>query len=134
MRVAVYPHEAAQQHHAVPREQVQVEGVPAVLAGELRVGREPGAGRGELVSGLLEPSHGDAPEQGVFASIPARSPYGAAHAQVHATPALIQFLDDLAAGIGAADHQHCPGWQRTGVAVVTGVELEDLGGQGASEG
>src|SRR5215510_9078848 len=68
-----------------------------------------------------------------FPPIPARPPYGTAHAHIHATPALIELLGDLAAGIGAADHQHRPGWQGMGVAVVTGVQLDDLRGQGATE-
>ena len=46
----------------------------------------------------------------------------------------MQLLGDLAAGIGAADHQHRPGRQGTGIPVVAGVQLRDFRGQGATEG
>ncbi len=38
----------------------------------------------------------------------------------------MQFLNDLTAGIGAADHQHRTGWQSLGISILAGVQLENV--------
>src|SRR6266849_4724540 len=56
-----------------------------------------------------------------------------AHREIDAPSRFDQFIGYLAAGAARAHHEDRAGWERTGIAVLARVELNDIGGKAGGE-
>ncbi len=72
-------------------------------------------------------AHEMQPFDHVLATITARHPRRIADAQVHLAAGEMKVLGDLAAGLPAADHQHCPWRELCRITIGRGVDLYDIG-------
>ena len=103
--------QVSQQHHPIARKLVQIDRVAAVATRDVRVSREFGLRRGELVHRPVQEPAEVQPFVKILAPIPARGAPGAANAQIDLAPTFIQLFCDLAARLSAANHQDRTRWE-----------------------
>src|SRR5713101_6437473 len=73
------------------------------------------------------------PPEKIPASIAAGESPMPADQEIDAPSRFDQFIGYLAAGAARAHHEDRAGWQRTGIAVLACVELNDIGGKAGRE-
>ena len=127
---AVHRHRAPGQGGAGPGQGGQAE---AAAGGEDRHGRVHDRRVGQVARALVHEAGLGQPLDGLAAPVPEGHAADGAGRQDHPATAGQEVLGDLAARLGAADHQHRPAGELAGTAVVRGVELGDPPGQPAGQ-
>src|SRR5215207_1578344 len=94
-----------------------IEVMPAVAAGQLRVGLSRASPRRKLVDRALEPAQQPEPGSGVLASVAARYPPTAPARKKDLPSRPDQLFRNLAAGLPTTDNKDGPRRQRPRVAV-----------------
>jgi hypothetical protein len=74
----------------------------------------------------IHDSHGQEPAEGIPVAIAARNPLVSVDSQMDTASSLEQFLCDLCSGSAAADDEHSACGRLIGVAVATGMDLDDV--------
>src|SRR5436190_21942359 len=88
----------------------------------------PGLAGPRFLGRLLPQPERPRPPGLVLAAIAPRPPLAPPHRQVDLPPALVQLLADLGARGARPDYQDGTRWELRGVAVLRGVELQELFG------
>src|SRR6516225_10842061 len=102
---------------------MQVDGMTAMLARDLRLAGKFRLWRRKLINPPLVGSHLVLPPVGILAPIAAGNTSGTTHGQVDLSPALVQLLGDLRPRLPTAHHQHRTIGQRLWIAVLIGMNL-----------
>src|SRR5262249_215985 len=121
--------EMAEQNDPVARELMQIEGVAAAGARDMRLAGKLRPWRRQLVHGAIVDPELVRPPVCVLAALAPGRAAGTTYREIAPSPGLIELLADLSAGLGAADHQHRALRQRLRVAVGIGMNLQHPGGK-----
>src|SRR5215203_1766018 len=113
-----------EQSHTVARELMQVQGVPAIGARNVRR-REMLFGNGQLVRRHVEEANLRQPHDHILAAVATGRSSRAAYAQADVAPVLIEVLSNLSPRLRAADDEHRALRQQFRVAIATTVDLSD---------
>src|SRR5262249_14765045 len=109
--------QVTQQRHAIAGELMQVQRVAALRPRDVRLARELGARRRQLIGSSIIEAELFRPPVRILAAVAPWHAAGSAHSEVDLLAALIELFRDLRAGLGAADDQHGAGKELLGVAI-----------------
>src|SRR6266849_6012804 len=109
----------------------KVNVIASVDACDQGTGHAPGLGR--IVDGPVKASKRPRPPEKIPASIAAGESPMPADREIDAPSRFDQFIGYLAAGGARAHHEDRAGRQRSGIAVLARVELNDIGGKAGRE-
>src|SRR5262245_28330730 len=118
---------AAEQSDAVARKLMQVDGMAAPGAGDVRLAGKLRLRRRQVTYFAVVLAHPGEPPVRILAAVAPRRPPSAAGREVDHSPGLIELLRDLCAGLRAADDEHGAGQKLLWIAICVGVKLVDLG-------
>ena len=121
----------AEQRDAGGGERLQADGAQR---SEHRAAGDPAIGLDELLARHVEETGQLEPDRDVVTTVASRQPAAGAGCQEDRTSGGGQLVGDLGAGLGAADDEHGPRRKRRRIAIVRGVELQELRRQRSGRG